>query len=63
MEKTIYTQKEFSREFQEELLNLFEMCFKNHTDTCTLTFEYPNAVMEVEFTFSAKKNGEDGNVN
>ena len=35
MEKTIYTQKEFSREFQEELLNLFEMCFENHTDTCT----------------------------
>lgn len=55
------TEKEYSREFQNNLLDLFEMCYENHTDNCTLTFEYPNAVMEVDFTFRAKKRVEDGN--
>lgn len=61
MELPIDANKEFySREFQMNLLNLFEMCYKNHTDSCTLTFEYPNAVMEVDFTFRAMKRVEDG---
>lgn len=61
MEKTIETKKEFSREFQNDLLGLFEKCYENHTDSCTVTFEYSNAVMEVDFTFRAgKKVEEDG---
>ena len=60
MGKSINTQKEYSREFQNKLLDLFEMCYENHTDSCTLTFEYPNAVMEIDFTFRAKKRAEDG---
>lgn len=56
------TEKEFSKEFQNTLLDLGEMCYKNNTDTCTVTFEYPNAIMEVDFTFRVKKRGEeDGN--
>lgn len=48
-------EKSFSREFQNELLDLFEMCHENQTDSCTVTFEYPNAIMEVDFTFRAEK--------
>ena len=56
------TKKKFSKEFQNTLLDLGEMCYKNNTDTCTVTFEYPNAIMEVDFTFRVKKRGEeDGN--
>lgn len=49
------TQREFSGEFQNNLLDLFEICYKNHTDSCTVTFEYPNVVMEVDFTFRAER--------
>lgn len=51
--------KEFSKEFQNNILDLFEMCYENHTDTCTVTFEYNNAVMEIDFTFRAKKRLDD----
>ena len=47
--------REYSREFQKDLLDLFEMCYENHTDSCTLTFEYSKAVLEIDFTFSVKK--------
>lgn len=60
MGMTINAEKEYSREFQNNLLDLFEMCYENHTDSCTVTFEYPNAVMEIDFTFRAKKRAEDG---
>ncbi len=49
------TEKEFSKEFQNELLNLLEMCFERHTDAMTLTFEYPNAKMAVEMKFKVEK--------
>ena len=60
---TIDTEKEYSKEFQNNLLDLFEMCYENHTDTCTVTFEYPNSVMEIDFTFRARKRAEDENDN
>lgn len=60
---TIDTEKEYSKEFQNNLLDLFEMCYENHTDTCTVTFEYPNSVMEIDFTFRARKRTEDENDN
>ena len=49
--------KEYSREFQSDLLDLFKMCYENHTDNCTLTFEYPKskAIFEIDFTFRVKK--------
>lgn len=62
-EMTINTEKECSREFQNNLLDLFEMCYENHTDSCTVTFEYPNAVMEIDFTFRAKKRTDNENDN
>lgn len=58
---TIDVKKEYSGEFQNNLFDLLEMCYKNHTDSCTLTFEYPNAVMEIDFTFRVKERVEDGN--
>ena len=63
MGMTIDTKKEYSREFQNNLLDLFEMCYENHTDTCTVTFEYPNSVMEIDFTFRARKRTEGENDN
>ena len=53
------TQREFSGEFQNNLLDLFKLCYKNHTDSCTVTFEYPNAVMEIDFTFRAEREDKD----
>lgn len=46
---------DFSKEFQNELLNLFEMCLENHTDGLTLTFIYPHAKLEVDMTFKGEK--------
>lgn len=57
----IDTEKEYSKEFQMNLLDLCKMCYENNTNGCTLTFEYPNAVMEIDFTFRVKKRVEDGN--
>lgn len=54
-EKTIETEKEFSSEFQKGLLDLAEMCVKAHTDGCTLTFDYDDAVLETELTFKVKR--------
>lgn len=61
MGMTIDTHKEYSREFQNELFDLCKMCYKNKMDSCTLTFEYPDAVIEVDFTFTARKRVENGN--
>lgn len=55
----IDVQKEFSRDFQKNLLDLLEMCYENETDSCTLTFEYPSALLEIDFTFSVKKRVEE----
>lgn len=49
------TEKKFSKEFQNELLDLFKMCYENHTDNMTLTFEYPKVKMAVEMTFKVEK--------
>lgn len=46
--------KEFSPEFQHELLDLIEMCVDNHTDGLILTFEYPHATIKVKMTFKFK---------
>lgn len=51
----IDVRKEFSWDFQKNLLDLLEMCYENETDSCTLTFEYPSVVIEIDFTFSVKK--------
>jgi hypothetical protein len=55
------TEKNINKEFQNNLLDLFKMCYENHTDNCTLTFTYPNVVMEVDFTFRVKGRSKDDN--
>lgn len=54
-EKTIEEEKEFSPEFQKGLLDLAEICVKAHTDGCTLTFDYEDAVLETELTFNVRR--------
>lgn len=48
-------EKSFSKEFQNELLDLIKMCLENHTDGMTLTLEYPHAKIDVEMTFKVEK--------
>ncbi len=46
---------QLSKEFQNELLDLFKLCYENHTDSMTLTFEYSKVKMAVEMTFKVEK--------
>ena len=48
-------EKSFSKEFQNELLDLIKMCLENHTDEMTLTFEYPHAKIDIKMTFKVEK--------
>jgi hypothetical protein len=50
---------ECSREFQKELLNICERCYKEESDNCTITFEYSRAVIEVDFTFRVRSKDND----
>ncbi len=47
----INAKKSFSKEFQYDLLTLYEMCYENNTDSCTVTFDYPNSYLSIDFTF------------
>ena len=46
---------QLSKEFQNELFDLLKLCYENHTDNMTLTFEYPKVKIDVEMTFKAEK--------
>jgi hypothetical protein len=48
-------EKEFSREFQQGLADILEMCIKNKTDNCVITLGYDDAELVVNIAFSAKK--------
>lgn len=52
-------EKEFSQEFQNELLDLFKMCLDHNTDGLTLTFEYPHAKLIVDMKFNGEKINND----
>ena len=47
-------EKEFSQEFQKELLNLFKMCLDHHTNSLTLGFKYQHTILAVEMTFKGE---------
>ncbi len=49
------TEKTFSKEFQNELLELMKMCSENHADGLTLMFEYPRVKVAIEMTFKLEK--------
>ena len=48
-------EKDFSPEFQRELLDLAIMCVESGTDSCTISFEYEHAIWETDLTFRARK--------
>jgi len=61
MEKKI--NKSRNRMFEAKLLEIFETCYENDTDNCTLTLEYDKAILEVDFTFRVKRKDDvDGNL-
>lgn len=41
--------------FEAKILELFEMCYENDTDNCTLTLEYDKAILEVDLAFRVKR--------
>jgi hypothetical protein len=50
--------KEFSADFQRDILDLAEKCFKNQTDNITVSFDYDNCVLDVDMTFRVYKKDE-----
>jgi hypothetical protein len=50
--------KEFSADFQRDILNLAEECFKNQTDNITVSFDYDNCVLDIDMTFRVYKKDE-----
>ena len=52
-------EKEFSREFQQGLADILEMCMKNKTDNCVITLDYGDAEFVVSIAFSAKKKAKE----
>jgi septum formation topological specificity factor MinE len=50
--------KEFSADFQRDILDLAEKCFKNQTDHITVSFDYDNAVLDIDMTFRVYKKDE-----
>ena len=43
--------KEFSEDFQRDILNLAEECFKNQTDNIIVSFDYGNCILDIDMTF------------
>lgn len=43
--------KEFSVDFRNDLLDLFEICFNNQTDNITVSFNYDNCTLDIDMTF------------
>jgi hypothetical protein len=50
--------KEFSTDFQKNILDLAEKCFKNQTDHIIVSLDYDNAVLDVDMTFRVYKKDE-----
>ena len=48
-------EKEFSREFQQGLTDILEMCMENKTNNCVITLDYGDAELVVNIIFSAQK--------
>jgi hypothetical protein len=50
--------KEFSADFQRDILDLAEKCFKERTDNITVSFDYGHCVLDIDMTFKVYKKGE-----
>lgn len=50
--------KEFSTDFQWDILDLAEKCFENQTDNITVSFDYDNCVLDIDMTFRIYKKDE-----
>jgi hypothetical protein len=48
-------EKEFSREFQQGLADILEMCMENKTDNCIMTLDCGDVELTMKIVFSAKK--------
>ena len=47
--------QKFSETFMNELIDLIGKCVDENTDGCTMTFEYPHAILECELNFKITK--------
>jgi hypothetical protein len=50
--------KTFSEGFMHDIADLLELCMKNQTDNIGLTFEINGKVLDLDITFSVRKEGE-----
>lgn len=48
-------EKEFSREFQQGIADILEMCMENKTNNCVITLDYGDVELTMKIVFSAKK--------
>jgi septum formation topological specificity factor MinE len=53
--------KEFSADFQKDILDLAEKCFKEQTDNITVSFDYGNCILDVDITFRVHIKDEEEN--
>ena len=51
--------KEFNADFEKDILDLAEKCFKNQTDHIIISFDYDDAVLDVDMTFRVYKKDEE----
>jgi len=51
--------KEFSADFEKDILDLAEKCFKNQTDHIIVSLDYDNAVLDVDMTFRVYKKDDE----
>jgi hypothetical protein len=50
--------KKFSADFEKDILDLAEKCFKNHSDHIIVSLDYDNAVLDIDMTFRVYKKDE-----
>ncbi len=50
--------KEFSADFEKDILDLDEKWFRNQTDHIIVSLDYDNAVLDVDMTFRVYKKDE-----
>ena len=43
--------KKFSADFQKDILNLAEECYKNQTNNIIVSFDYGKCILDVNMTF------------
>jgi hypothetical protein len=51
MSSDFVDEKDVTKEFQSDLIDIFQLCNNHGTDRCTLELDYPSARIECDFTF------------